>query len=279
MGIIFSYLGSSIEETYKHGCGVDTFSSIDKTVVSLIFQPPPTLKENFNRIPGRIAIRDVDSSLVVSAFIIRCVLNSDKWVILSHGNAADIYTFYDYCNYFSTTYGVNVICYDYPGYGLTRGLNFDDNIEPSEYSCCKAHTVVVNYVIDTLKVNKKNIYLMGQSLGTGVVVDYVATNDWPTPIILVSPYKSLPRVILDSFCTDSLVSKHGFKSIDKISKLNCPVKIFHGLLDPFIVVQHGIDLYDNLRDKRLSMTIIDDADHNNIMGKIKEEDMMKVFNL
>lgn len=278
MGIVYSLFESSIEETSKHGCGVDTFSSVDKTVVSLIFQPPPTLKENFNRIPGRIAIRDVDSGLIVSAFIIRYPMDIDKWIILSHGNAADIYEFYDYCSNFSKTYGVNVVCYDYPGYGLTKGLEHED-VEPSEYTCCKSHSAVVNYVVNTLKVDKKNIYLMGQSLGTGVVVDYVATNDWTTPIILVSPYKSLPRVILDSFCTDSLVSKHGFKSIDKISKLKCPVKIFHGRLDPLIVVQHGIDLFDSLKDKRLNITIIEDADHNNILGKIKEYDMMEVFNL
>lgn len=62
------------------------------------------------------------------------------------------------------------VSYDYIGYGMSEG-------EPSEENCLKSLSLVVDYY------NNYKELLIGQSLGTGVVVDYVSTNEWTLPII------------------------------------------------------------------------------------------------
>ena len=65
---------------------------------------------------------------------------------------------------------MHVVAFDYQGYGLSEG-------EPSESACYQDLACVVDYVNRALLTPNRNIYLVGQSLGTGVVIDYVSKRD------------------------------------------------------------------------------------------------------
>lgn len=129
----------------------------------------------------------------------------ERVLIFSHGNGCDIYTFYDYLKLLAEKLNIMVVSYDYPTYGLSEG-------ELDENTCYQALEDVISYY---LKMTDK-ILLVGQSLGSGMVIDYVSKNSWSNPIILISPYKSIPKVITDVDIVEGLVSKHRYASYQKI---------------------------------------------------------------
>jgi pimeloyl-ACP methyl ester carboxylesterase len=195
----------------------------------------------------------------VSVMKIRPIIDNhpNKVIIFSHGNSSNIYTKAPYLKRLSDLLCINIICYDYPSYGDTNGL-------PTEKNCVECLNIVIE---DTLNYYK-NIILVGQSLGTGIVIDYVSNHKWLSPILLISPYKSIPRVITDNSIADSFTSQHCYQSIDKISNAICPIKIVHGEKDTLIPMSHANDLYILVANKQFLPTFIPDTGHNDILGKI-----------
>lgn len=237
----------------------------DEQLKKTIFRIPDTDKKLIENMDNLFNIK-TDSNTDVSGIIIKSknsiILN--KCIIYSHGTGNDIYNIYEHIQSFSDEYGVNVICYDYPGFGLTTSNN---NID--ENGCYECHEAIVKYATNELNIDKNDLILIGQSLGTGVVVDYISKekNEWNNLVILLSPYKSIPRIVLDSNMIDNL-TKYQFNSFTKIDKAKCPIKIFHGKLDDFILPYHSKDLFEKISDKSHNVEIVDDAGHTDLLFKI-----------
>jgi hypothetical protein len=151
--------------------------------------------------------------------------HTNKILIFSHGNGCDILTFYPYLKYLADNLEIIVVSYDYPTYGLSQG-------DLNEFSCYQSLTEIISYY----SKNNKNILLVGQSLGTGIVIDYISKNYWTNPVILISPYKSIPKVITEFDFIENLICKNKFDSYNKISNAICPIKIYHGKSDNIIIV-------------------------------------------
>lgn len=241
-------------------------SSVHNYVDDKIFYPPakPTNKEiqslNTNRSnlyqirPGR------RNENIAYVHVLPKIRKVDKFIIFSHGNSADIFGMFPYLIYIADTYGCDVVCYDYPGYGLS----YDSTGRYSESGCYNSLSCVVDDVIERFIIKRNDIILVGQSLGTGVVVDYVSKQDtWTAPIVLISPYKTIVKVVTDS-SFGGLVDK--FLTKDKIGKLRCPIQIFHGKADDLIAVEHGMELFAMIRNKSIAPVWKDGADHNNILN-------------
>lgn len=195
---------------------------------------------------------------------------TNKCILFSHGNASDILAMSPLCDYWANSVGIDCICYDYLGYGLSKEAN--ESTSPSEEKCYKS----IGMIIKELENKYDTIYLVGQSLGTGVVVDYCAKFDWTTQIILISPYKSLTRIVADSRLSNMIDSS--FNTMEKINNLKCPVKIFHGDADDLISITHGKEIYDNLSDKTLTPTWLRGVGHNDILGAISLYEIKEVLN-
>src|SRR5207237_1298732 len=102
-----------------------------------------------------------------------------------------------------------------------------------ENLCYRSHEIVVDYV-KNLDVNDDNIYLIGQSLGTGIVVDYAHKTKWKSDITLISPYLSIPRIMINNDIVDTMVAKYQFNSLKKIKKIEAGINIIHGDKDDLI---------------------------------------------
>ncbi len=163
----------------------------------------------------------------------------NKIIIFSHGNGCDIFTFSEKLYEYAEMFGCTIVCYDYAGYGLTKGT-------PSEENCYDAIEAVTNHYVENEGMN--NVMIIGQSLGTGVVVHYANETNWKSPIVLMSTYKSIGRVVCDSSITESSFKHNMFCTYNKIYKLTCPVKIIHSTNDQIINVSHGKDLYDEFKN-------------------------------
>jgi len=188
--------------------------------------------------------------------------NSKKYIIFAHGNACSMYTLSYYFRNICEISKVNVISFEYPGYSVCPGT-------PSEYTCGQNLNILIDHLINEKNIKQKNIYLVGQSIGTGIVANYVATHDWSNSIMLISPYKTIASIVLkDNFINNILKSFFDmFETINKVDKINCPVKIVHGEKDELISIDHGKEIYEKLKYK-LAPTWLQDANHNNILNLI-----------
>lgn len=243
--------------------GLDYFDTINNTIKSLLYPIPPTSPDsirNLSKLPNTRIFYILNQIYKLKISIIEIIplaIKYEKILIFSHGNGCDIYTFYPYLRQLANNLGVLVVCWDYPQYGLSKG-------ELCEFTCVQALKDIIEYY----KKKTTKILLVGHSLGTGIIVDYISNNKWLNPVILISPYKSIPTVIIDNFLIDYLVGKHCYCSRDKISNAKCPIKIFHGKSDDLIDFTHGQELFELIYNKSLSPIWFENTGHNDILDKI-----------
>jgi len=185
-------------------------------------------------------------------------------IIFAHGNACDLFDMD--LQPLANALHVPILAFDYPGYGESEGT-------PSEASACRALAAMVAYAQWELGYTTSKIFLCGQSLGTGVVTHhaYVHRDSWTTPIILISPFRSIVKVVSRSLgplaCLASPLDR--FQSETKFKHLKCPVKIYHGLEDTIIPPDHSRKLLEALpAPLRLPPTWMPGIGHNGILEAI-----------
>lgn len=81
-------------------------------------------------------------------------------ILFSHGNAEDLGLIYEWFCEFSKAVHVNVLAYDYEGYGKAVG-------HPNEQSCYANVDAAYSFLTETLHIIPENIVLFGRSLGSG----------------------------------------------------------------------------------------------------------------
>ena len=201
------------------------------------------------------------------------------YILWSHGNGSDLIESYPVMKALHSELGrhIGIIMYDYEGYGLSSG-------KCREVNCYRDLDIMVKLCRTQFKIPSDRLFLLGHSLGTGVVIDYVSSRpEWKTPIILLSPYKTISRVLVDPHWTDlftNLVvnSLDRFTSINKFDKIRCPVIIYHGLKDTMIDYRHSVELR-KLNKKRTTLILLKSAGHNDILSYIDPKEIWNiVFN-
>jgi len=234
-------------------------STADRFIENKVFYPPPPGTNTINN-TVKFA-RTSTGKFKIPFYLIQPTLPASKnYIVFSHGNASDIYQMYNFCENLANMAKCNVIIYDYIGYGKLY------HHHPSEERCYISHEAVINYLIRS-GINASNIYLVGQSLGTGIVVDYITKHRWTTPVLLISPYKSICSIVTDLSSMIQYIDK--FNTINKISATICPIKIVHGVDDTLIKITHAYELYKNLPSKyRLTPVWYSDTGHNDILEQL-----------
>ena len=153
-------------------------------------------------------------------------------IIYSHGNSEDIGHCYSWMESLHESLDVNVIAYDYEGYGLHEGSS-------NENSCYRDIDCVFEYLLEN-GIDEQDIIVYGRSLGTGPSVELASIHNLKG-VILESPYTSIFGVVSNimsnlSFCIDP------FRNESKIHKIKSPIIIFHGTDDTVIPYEHSISL-------------------------------------
>jgi pimeloyl-ACP methyl ester carboxylesterase len=286
---------------------IDYIGYIESKMNSLIFKPPDReyLKNNMEA-PKYIETfenehdndndndNDNDADVKMSYFVIHPneiahARKSEKkkirkklnppYILWSHGNGCDLIESHSVIKALHSEMGghVGIVMYDYEGYGLSSG-------QCRETNCYRDLKIMVKFCRKKLRIPKDRLFLLGHSLGTGVVIHYVSNSpEWRTPIILLSPYKSISRVLVDPHWSDLLTNfaincLDRFTSIDKYGKINCPVVIYHGMKDSLIDFRHSIELR-KLNKKRTTLILLKRAGHNDILSHIDPKEIWNiVFN-
>ncbi|KAM5567517.1 alpha/beta hydrolase domain-containing protein 17B [Rosa sericea] len=160
-------------------------------------------------------------------------------VLYSHGNAADIGQMYHVFSELSVYLGVNLMGYDYSGYGQSTG-------KPSEQDTYADIEAAYKCLEDTYGVKEEDIILYGQSVGSGPTLDLATRLPHVRAVVLHSPILSGLRVmypVKKTFWFDI------YKNIDKMPLVNSPVLVIHGTEDDVVDISHGKQLWELSKDK------------------------------
>lgn len=101
----------------------------------------------------------------------------------------------------------------------------------------------MDYIINELGVDERNIILMGRSIGTGVAVEMSVKYKNVRSLVLISGFTSLCDVIREnSFNWVSKLVKERFRNLEKMDKITTPTLIIHGKEDKLIPYEHSVKL-------------------------------------
>ncbi|KAK4764703.1 hypothetical protein SAY86_025793 [Trapa natans] len=160
-------------------------------------------------------------------------------VLYSHGNAADLGQMYELFIELSIHLRVNLMGYDYSGYGQSSG-------KPSEQNTYADIEAAYKCLEESYGTKQEDIILYGQSVGSGPTLDLATRLPMLRSVVLHSPILSGLRVMYPvkrTYWFDI------YKNIDKIPLVNCPVLIIHGTSDEVVDCSHGKQLWELCKEK------------------------------
>ncbi|XP_052198113.1 uncharacterized protein LOC127804998 isoform X2 [Diospyros lotus] len=160
-------------------------------------------------------------------------------VLYSHGNAADLGQMYELFSELSIHLRVNLMGYDYSGYGQSTG-------KPSEQNTYADIEAAFRCLEQTYGVKEEDVILYGQSVGSGPTLDLASRLPRLRAVVLHSPILSGLRVMYPvkrTYWFDI------YKNIDKIPLVKCPVLVIHGTADDVVDCSHGKQLWELCKEK------------------------------
>ncbi|KAK1314606.1 hypothetical protein QJS10_CPA06g01261 [Acorus calamus] len=160
-------------------------------------------------------------------------------LLYSHGNAADLGQMYELFVELSIHLRVNLVGYDYSGYGQSTG-------KPSENNTYADIEAVYKYLVKNYGVKEEEVILYGQSVGSGPTLDLATRLPRLRAVVLHSPILSGLRVM---YSVKRTYWFDIYKNIDKIPLVNCPVLIIHGTADEVVDWSHGRQLWELCKEK------------------------------
>lgn len=229
-------------------------------ISSLLFQPPPPTYLH----PSRHFWLTTSHATRIPAFFIERP-NAKVTILFSHGNAEDLGMIYDWFNELARVLRVNIMAYDYTGYGKSSG---EVPCEDFVYADIEA---AYKYLLEVKNIQPEEIVLYGRSLGSGPSC-YLAqktANDGRSVagVILQSPLLSAFRVAFNFRFT---VPMDKFPNVDRASSIKCPVFIVHGTQDEVVPFWHGEELFLAIEQCwRAKPFWVEGAGHNNIEAMLR----------
>lgn len=163
--------------------------------------------------------------------------------------------------------GFGVLGLSYRGYGNSTG-------SPSEEGLLSDARAAMRYASEKLGVAPQQIIIYGESLGTGVAV--AMAGEFPVAgLVLQAAYTSVANraAELYPYVPVRLLLKHRFDSLARISKVRCPLLMFHGELDATIPVAHGRALLAAAAEPKKGVFFAD-IDHNNFDNALISEHVL-----
>ena len=157
-------------------------------------------------------------------------------VLIFHGNAGNISHRIDYLKMFNAlNYAVFII--DYRGYGKSSGV-------PSEEGTYRDAEAAWQHLIDSRKLQPRDIVLFGESLGGGVAL-WLAEKNPPRALILASTFTSVPDMgaAIYPWLPVRLLARIRYENLQRIASIKAPILIAHSREDEIVPNRHSEALF------------------------------------
>ena len=218
-----------------------------KLAEKFAFQPPPATykKYTFPYIDGKIP------------YHLNTKNPSGYTILYTHGNAEDLGQVRHHLDTLAECLNVNVIGYDYRGYGHNLGSS-------SEKACYEDIEIVYNFVHYSLGIPTDKIIFFGRSLGSGPTTHMAAklcSYEKIGGVVLQSGFMSAVTVVTNKLWY--LPFTDIFVNYSKIGKITAPVLLMHGKKDTVIPFEHSQKLAGKTKHLK-KLILFDRAGHNDV---------------
>lgn len=203
-----------------------------------------------------------------------------RGVNLRYGGATD-YLIYFYGNQLSVNesrerlyflcekFRINLVCFDYRGYGASRGLPGFDELRNDG-------VLIYDYVLNNLAKGNGSVFVFSQSLGTVPACEIGAVRK-PAGIIMEAPFTTAGEAVpllteglawpfkhmISLSPAEVLTTKTG-QPADNIKKFTSPLLILHGVKDEVFPVRLGRKMYELAGSAEKEFVLLDDTGHTDV---------------
>jgi fermentation-respiration switch protein FrsA (DUF1100 family) len=177
-------------------------------------------------------------------------------LIFSHGNGESLGMLGDELMTIRDQWNVNVVAFDYRGYGKTGGI-------PNERDILSDAVSVGKWVQESDAFRGQKIIAMGRSLGGAPAIE-IATEFHADGLILDRTFSSIVDVAASRyfFLPVRWVMQTQFKSIDKIPAYQGELLQMHGDVDEVIPYRFGKKLFDACPTQTKKLLTVHGLYHN-----------------
>ncbi|KAL6126007.1 hypothetical protein ACLB2K_074058 [Fragaria x ananassa] len=188
--------------------------------------------------------------------------SASSTILYSHTNAEDLGVLLRDKSFreLNDDLGVNVMVYDYSGYGQSTG-------KPSEKDTYADIEAAYGCLVDKYGAKEEDVILYGRSIGSGPTIDLATRLPKLRGVVLESGITSVFRVASLAFC--GVVSKRRsysfdiYKNLEKIALVSCPVVVIHGTDDEMVDLWHGEQVWSRSKYQYEPLWI-EGGKHNNL---------------
>lgn len=242
---------------------------VTSLVNSVLFRPPNCQGYIF---PHEVIRLKTSRGNTIGAIYLRN-LSSNITLLYSHENGEDLNTSYRYLRKLVARLKVNVMAYDYSGYGESTG-------QPNELNCYADIKAVYEYLRSDMKIPPEHIVLYGRSLGGGpscYLAEEASLTGRPLAgLILHATFTSVYRIVMPD--PGFTVMGDMFPNIDRIKGVACPIFICHGEADEIVPFRHGCELLHATPNRPKTMFFSRPDMHHNYLESSIEGDLMEAIN-
>lgn len=223
----------------------------------------------------------------VPAFFIRR-RNATQTLLFSHGNAEDLGMMYTRMKDLAMVLGVNIMAYDYTGYGLSmpgpaHPATNGSNEGPSENMIYRNIEAAFHYLTSARGIPPHQIVLYGRSLGSGpscyLAAKTALQGQSVGGLILHSPFLSVYKVVADLNGMDMTLVGDLFHNEKRAKNIRCPTLIIHGRNDEVVPFWHAPRLLAAIPEEfRAHPYYVEGMGHNHIESRCRQRYLAVVTN-
>jgi uncharacterized protein len=163
--------------------------------------------------------------------------NATRTLLVFHGNAGNLSDRGPTVARISELFGMNVMIFDYPGFGKSEG-------SPNEERCYASAEAAIRWLKQAKQIAPEQTVFYAESIGGGVAIE-MATRYPCRNLVLVKTFTRLPLVAKKRYPwlpVDWLMSNR-YDNLSKIGRVTCPVLIASATADRLIPYEMGEQLF------------------------------------
>jgi uncharacterized protein len=178
-------------------------------------------------------------------------------MLLAHGNGENVAMAAHEAAWLRDRFDASVLVFDYRGYGKSEGA-------PSEEGLYQDGEAALWWLAKRAGVQPSEIYLVGRSLGTGVMVE-IGVKHQAKGLILLCPFAEMPDAAARRFwfVPVRLLMRNRYPSVKKIPQFKGATFVAHGDCDDLVPQWTGKRLFDAAPQPK-EWVSLRGAGHNNI---------------
>ena len=223
---------------------------------ALLFPAPPVTSGEWNakKFGAEEFYIDSDNTKVHVWFLAKPGCKTT--LIFAHGNGETLGFMGSELVEIRERWNVNVVAFDFRGYGKTGGL-------ASEKAILADSLAVAKWVVSNSRFADQKRVAMGRSLGGASAIE-IATKANVDGLILDRTFSSIVDVAADRYpiFPIRLVMRNQFRSIEKLPSYTGPLLQMHGDVDELIPYRFGKKLFDASTSSQKNLLSVPGLYHN-----------------